>query len=1144
MNALNESAGSADSEMLERALDALERLQSQLERERAALDEPIAIVGLGCRFPGADGADAFADFLARGGDAVGTMSALRAAHFGGADAAQLRQGGFFDDVAGFDAGLFELTDAEALAMDPHQRMLLEVGWQALEDAGAAGGSLAGSNTGVYLALGAQNADYGWWQLNDAALDRHAIAGSFHSLMPGRLSYLFDLRGPSMVVDAACASALAAVHLACQALRRRECDAALAAAVNLVLSPLVSRAVQRNGLWSSQGRCRSFDAAADGFVRGEGCGVLVLKRLSDALEAGDAIRAVIHGGAVGQDGRSNGLTAPNGPAQEAVMRRALAQAALDPGQVGYVEAHATGTLLGDAIEAEALVAVYGAQRAAPLLVGAVKPNLGHLEAAAGMAGLIKTVLALQRGHIAPTLHYTRLNPDIAAGGSALAVVTRALPWPAAAPYAGVSAFGMSGTNAHLIVGPAPAPLSPPGPDGAATLWLGANEEVSLRLLAGRLAAALTASMRWPEVCASLNAGRRAFRVQVELSAGGLEAGRQLLLACAAGSVPLASECARVRQAPAPARQVRLPTYPLLHRRFWPAAKSAMAPAVAAPPAPPALDAMLGELKWENAPGRPGAAGPGRTWLVTGSDSGVRLVMGALSSAGVVRSSVAPALDAAGWTEVLEGRAGHDLIYVVNSHAGQPDDGETHRGALASLLALVTALDGPGLARRLVVLTWGAWQGDVQAAMAVSLGRSAALEHPELDCRCIDIDADMAEPGQALADQLARTDGEQWVRLCAAGVRVPRVAPLQLVPHRFVVKPAACYLITGGFGGIGRALAAWLVALGARDLMLVGRHVQSFPEAEAWRAGGVRVRAVAADVADLAAMQAAFAALAADGVALAGVFHAAGIQDDALLCKHAWPDFEEVLRAKVDGAQVLDDLTGALPLDAFVLFSSVSALFGLVGAGAYAAANAALGALARRRRAQGRAALSVMWGTWEGSGMSGAAAPQLSAHWDHLGLTAFSAARGTAALEALLGSSLTEAVAADIDWSKLARWAAAQAPMFQYCLASQVSADLPPPHLHHDVASPAPDASEAEPDLDVIVRECVAAVLGLRPDDPALDRPFGELGLNSLAAIELRAQLSTRLAMPVAATIAFNYPSVYAIEQFLSKRLAKRGTSQPP
>jgi acyl transferase domain-containing protein/acyl carrier protein len=1161
-------------DMLGRALDALEQVQNQLERERAAQNEAIAVVGLGCRFPDVDGADAFVAFLDNGGDAVREIPGQRNARFAGDELQHLRRGGFFEDVAGFDADFFGLSDEEAVAMDPHQRLLLEVAWQALEDAGAAGGSLAGTCTGVYLGLGAQNSDYAWWLLNDSKmLDRHAIAGSFHSLMPGRLSYLLDLRGPSMVVDAACASGLAAVHLACQALRRRECDAAIAAAVNLVLSPLVSLAVQRSGLWSENGHCRAFDATADGFVRGEGCGVLVLKRLSDAIAQGDAIRGVIYGSAVGQDGRSNGLTAPNGPAQEAVIRRALEQSGIAPAQVGYVEAHATGTLLGDAIEAEALGTVYGPGRVAPLLIGALKPNLGHLEAASGMAGLIKTLLSVERRSIAPTLHHAQLNPDIDTVRSRITVVTRRTDWPENSPYAGVSAFGMSGTNAHLVVGPAPmmkptSPAAEPGPRSFAILWLGAHEEPTLRELSGRIAAALTPQMKWSDVCASLNAGRKSFPVQIEIGADSIDGARQLLKQAALGVWPLAAVTAKstsgAGNTAGAVQKVRLPTYPFRHRHFWPALTSDPAASITPVDAifkPVHIDGMLNQLNWQATPLAVRSVLPRGPLLLAGDETLAQAMAGGLAASGFVCAEMANVaasrLQGIDWKAALDAVPDHDVIYFcAPENDGLPHDAQRAQ-SLGGLLALVKAMADEAIPRRLFIVVVGAWQGAADPAMAISLGRSITLEHPDLRCRCIDFDASLADAGIKLAHELAATDGEDWVRHTAAGRLVPRIMPMVLPQKPFLPRATACYLISGGFGGIGRALASWLVERGARDLMLVGRSIRALPEAAEWLARGVRIRAIAADIADPAGISAALAGLAADGVPLAGVFHTAGIQDDALLYRHAWQDFAEVLRAKVDGAKVLHDATLGQPLDAFVLFSSVSALCGLTGAGAYAAANAALGALARRWRASGVPALSVMWGTWEGSGMATAGSAQLATHWDHLGILPFAASRGTAALEALLTADLAEAVAADIDWEKLARWARADgagAKLYENCTPDPAALPVTAAGIVNTQASlgtnttQVPDAVRSEMalselDLNAVVRESVAKVLGLAVNDPALDQPFGELGLNSLAAIELRTQLSARLGIAVPATVAFNHPSVGAVTKFLRKRMAM-ATAQSP
>lgn len=408
-------------------------------RPAPAPGEPVAVVGVGCRFPGAHGPRAYWELLIEGRDAVGEVPAGRWEAFGkGALAGASRHGGFLDDVAGFDAEFFGIAPGEAAAMDPQQRLLLETAWEALEHGGIAPRSLAGTRTAVFT--GVSGNEYAHLTTSDlAAVDAWTATGAALGMGANRLSYLLDLRGPSMAVDTACSSSLVATHLAVSSLRLGECDLALAAGVNLLLSPVITLAFDRGGGTAPDGRCKAFDASADGMVRAEGCGVVVLKRLSDAIRDGDRVLALVHATAVNQDGRSNGFVAPNPEAQEALLRQAYGERGPD-----YVEAHGTGTFLGDPIEARAIAAVVRT----PVLLGSVKTNLGHLEAAAGVAGLIKTVLALHHGVIPPSLHFRRPNPHIPWDG--LRVVTEPTAWPRADARAGVSAFGFGGTNAHVVL----------------------------------------------------------------------------------------------------------------------------------------------------------------------------------------------------------------------------------------------------------------------------------------------------------------------------------------------------------------------------------------------------------------------------------------------------------------------------------------------------------------------------------------------------------------------------------------------------------------------------------------------------------------------------------------------------------------------
>src|SRR5208283_2706303 len=413
-------------------------------------------VGMGCRFPGeADGPEAFWQLLSQGVNAVREVPPDRwnIDDYYDPDPAMpgkvnTRCGGFLKRVDEFDAEFFGISPREAVRVDPQHRLLLEVAWEALEDAGLPAADLAQTKAGVYI--GVIGSDYALMQSKDLSdMDVFSGTGSSHAILANRLSYVLNLNGPSIALDTACSSSLVTIHLACQSLRRRESDLALAGGVNLMLSPEMTLTLTKAHMMAPDGRCNTFDASAGGYVRGEGCGMVVLKRLSDAVAAQDRILALIRGSAVNHDGRSNGLSAPSGPAQEAVIRAALGEAGLEPRQIDYIEAHGTGTRLGDPIEIEALRSVFAPDRPAdqPLLVGSVKTNIGHLESAAGIAGLVKVILALRHGQIPPHLHLRTVNPLLRLEETPVEIPTAMRPWPqATAPRrAGVSSFGFGGTN---------------------------------------------------------------------------------------------------------------------------------------------------------------------------------------------------------------------------------------------------------------------------------------------------------------------------------------------------------------------------------------------------------------------------------------------------------------------------------------------------------------------------------------------------------------------------------------------------------------------------------------------------------------------------------------------------------------------------
>lgn len=439
------------------ALLALRQMQSKLNALEQAKYEAIAIVGMGCRFPGANNPEEFWQLLEDGRDAI---TEIPAQHWNKSeyDSEQKNtpgkicttSGGFVPYLREFDASFFRIAPREATSLDPQQRLLLEVSWEALENAAIPADQIKGSQTGVFIGISAT--DY-WHQLlsrKTTEIDAYLTTGNTHSLASGRISHFFDLMGTSLSLDTACSSSLVAVNLAIKSLRDRECNMALVGGVNRLISPKISINFSRAKMLSPDGRCKTFDEDANGFVRSEGCGILVLKRLSDAIADQDRIRAVLLGSATNQDGRTSSITTPNSLSQQAVIKQALVNSRVTPQQVSYVETHGTGTSLGDAIEIEALTQVFKDHD--QLILGAVKTNIGHLESASGIASLIKTVLALENELIPSNLHLKQPNSKLNWQNLPFKLPQKALAWSKTIQprIAGVSGFGFSGTNAHVIV----------------------------------------------------------------------------------------------------------------------------------------------------------------------------------------------------------------------------------------------------------------------------------------------------------------------------------------------------------------------------------------------------------------------------------------------------------------------------------------------------------------------------------------------------------------------------------------------------------------------------------------------------------------------------------------------------------------------
>lgn len=531
----------AQRQVVTRALNEIVELRRALEAGKNAGSEPIAVVGMACRVPGAVDSTAYWELLREGRDAITDVPSSRwdaeAYYSPDSDAPGkicTTRAGIVEGLDEFDASFFGISPREAAHMDPQQRMFLQVGWEALEDAGLAASRLANTETGVFV--GVTGFDYSHNLLNSVSpsqLDAYVMTGLTSTFAAGRMSYWLGLHGPSLSLDTACSSSLVAVHLACQSLRAEECSVALAGGVNALLTPAISIVLSRAKMLSPDGACKTFDASANGYVRSEGCGVVVLKRLSSAVADNDRILAVIRGSAVNQDGRSSGITVPNAQAQQAVIRKALTVAGVPGSRIGYVEAHGTGTRLGDPIEVRALSAVLGKGRdgGSPIFLGSAKSNIGHLEAAAGVAGLIKTILTLQHGQIPPLAHLRTINPEIGATSLPVTFPTRLTDWPRTGEprVAGVSSFGASGTNAHLVVEEAPRveDATPTSDRPEHLVTLSARSDGALRELAKKYARLPENGPALADVAFTANTGRTHFGHRISVRADSLRTLRDRL-----------------------------------------------------------------------------------------------------------------------------------------------------------------------------------------------------------------------------------------------------------------------------------------------------------------------------------------------------------------------------------------------------------------------------------------------------------------------------------------------------------------------------------------------------------------------------------------------------------------------------------------
>ncbi len=1188
-------------EALQKAIDEISRQRAEITRLRQGIREPIAIVGMACRLPSAPTLDDYWTLLARGGDAVTEVPRARwdADRYFDADPSVVgkmatRQGAFVANVDQFDPQFFGIAPREAQSMDPQQRLLLEVTWEALEHANIAPPDLHGSATGVFVGITCFDHAIRISQATEN-FNAYAGTGSALNMAPGRLSYVLGLTGPSMAIDTACSSSLVALHLACQSLRSRETNACLVGGVHLILSPEVMVSFSQARMLAADGRSKTFDASADGYSRGEGCGVVVLKRLTDAIADGDRVLGVVKGTAVNQDGPSTGLTVPNGRSQQQVLARALDAAGVTPDAVSYVETHGTGTPLGDPIEVEALTKVYGAGRppSNPLLIGSVKTNIGHLEPAAGMAGLIKLLLAFEHDEIPRHLHFQTPNPHIPWQAIAVKVAAESVAWPRTLHprTAGLSAFGFSGTNAHVIVEEPPtAVVSEPTPAPRLCLLpISARSEEALKDLARRYVARLATlpESQWAALAYTAGVGRAPMSSRLAVLAGTKDQACEALQAFLDGrSAPgvwagqarsadyrrdgaavaerLAQAYARLADAGADARdaltdvaalylegvaidwrrlygtaappvRVALPTYPFQRQRYWVDTVDAAGATTATPEMPDRYQSLwtaVGPVATNL------ESAPTRQWAIVPGDPDLAAHLHALLTA----------------QGAALGTPASDILFIGGGRT--PDD--AGEGCVALLALTQQLLDAGGAVPRIWVVTRGAipvstdmsLPGAAQAPLA-AMARVLGLEHPELFGRLIDLDV-TASPDDAkrLLAEMLQDDAEDQIALRGEqrfAQRLERVS--EPWPEPKPLREDATYLITGGVGRIGLLVARDLAARGARHLCLLSRSGVTTPEQRAHVAAiealGAHVRVVTADVTDRVAMTKVIRELTDVGP-LAGVVHAAGLPGYIDLAKLSAAELSAVLQPKIQGTWNLHALTRDLALDFFVCFSSIASAWGSRGQAHYSAGNVFLDAIAHVRHAEGLPSVTINWGPWVEGGMT---TPEAATLLRRVGIRALSTNQAVRAFGALAAGRAPQVVVADIDWAlfKGSYEARGHRPLLERIVAVADEVGGGTDGATGNVGTSESSAlirelaalSEAERKrrlMDIIQSE-VAQVLALgNPDGVDAEQGLFEMGMDSLMALELRTRLQTCVGRTLPATLVFDHPTVEAIARFLGRELA--------
>lgn len=1129
----------------------------------------IAIVGIGCRLPqGIDDLDALWDVLDAQRDMITEYPVSRGEWPRGGG---IERGGFLSDGECFDAQFFRISPREAEVTDPQQRLLLEVSWACFEDAGILPAALRGTDTGVFV--GASNSDYAHL-LQDAGteVEAHFAVGNSLAVLANRLSYFYDFNGPSLLIDTACSASMVALHGAIQSLRARECGLALVGGVNFICNPRISMAYRKAGMLSPDGRCKAFDDSANGYVRAEGAVVLLLKPLREAVADRNRIHAVIRGSAVNHGGQAAGLTVPNPQRQATLLTAAWRNARISAQEISYIEAHGTGTSLGDPIEIEGMQSAFAAAgvSVARCDVGSIKSNLGHMESAAGLAGVLKVVAAMAHRRLPASIHVSTLNTRMDLRGSPLQIVSTTRAWDAPAPrVAGVSSFGSGGANGHVVLQEyVPAcgddvaeVVCNPFPDGNLFVLSGVDD-AALRRNARAVLSWLhryPAPQRFVDSIHIWQRGRTAFayrlafhvrdfrdleqRLKDWLGSGDVanSAGRNT--GTHAGGSDLARWNAAIAQRDwsmlarlwlegregdwvglyagmsSPPRFLKLPGYAFDRERYWVQPQPQPQPRVAD-------DVLMAVPTWR--PLGEAQAAPFERHVVLLCDTGPQpdALAVALREDGVELRCVALAA------------SGDDAAARYRSLALQ---------CFEELRALAHSPSRPKTLIQCVIRD----RGDAQTGRGLSaLLRTVAMEQSLIVGQVVGIDGD-SDPRTLAARLRAIALRPRAALLRCRSERVEALDWLRLspaAPVESVYKETGVYVITGGLGALARLFVGNIAEHCAHaTVVLTGRSPETDAiagqVADLERIGthaGTRIVYRQLDLGDSAAVAALFDELYARHGTVNGILHCAGAIADSLIVNKRAEDFAATLQPKVDGTRHLDEASRDHDLDFFVVFSSIASVMGSIGQTDYAAANGFMDhfvhyrqELASRGERRG-ASLSINWPYWRHGGMRIDAATQTVLE-QNIGMLPMETDIGLSAFHLAVFHGRTQMVVAQGDPDKLL--ARLRGENFVAAAAvSQAPVQAPAERLSIDM-------------IQKELRRMLAEVLHARPEDIELRKPLFELGLDSMLGTEFVGAINRRFSAALSSVAIYDHPNITALAQYLdatqpkpsARSLAVRGSA---